>query len=115
MSLAFACTRFHATPVVERALLQGTWRLDNHASNVHYHSFTQTIEQTAARVTVRQRCVRNGTARWQNGSLALALHGPGAHSETVVASVRGNRLVCEGNSDGKRYHAEFERIDRSLP
>jgi len=142
--LAFACTRFHATPVVERALLRGTWRLDNAASDfrslrpTRYDSFTQTIEQTSARVTVHQRRVVNGnsqaiqwsvvtdgrerevggmpeksgTARWQNGSLALALHGPGAHTETAVAFIRGDRLVCEGNSDGKSYHAEFERINR---
>jgi Zn-dependent protease with chaperone function len=100
-----------------------------------YDAFTQTIAHDGVRIVVRQNRVtggrstaltwsvitdgrerpvsgipnRVGTASWSAGQLRMALHGPGAHRENVVAFVRGGRLLIDGQTERGRYHTEFVR------
>jgi hypothetical protein len=102
-----------------------------------YEKFTQTIEQGPTRVAVRQLRVANGRARqvawsvitdgvrrpvtgitsaqgsatWRSGTLEVNLTGPGAHRENATAFVRGERLICDGETEQGRFHAEFQRVD----
>jgi len=103
-----------------------------------YDAFTQTIEQGRTRIAVKQRRVvggrafdvawsaitdgvtrpvtgvpaARGRATWKNGRLMLAIAGPGAHREVTTVFIRGGRLVVDGAVNrGRRYHAEFRRID----
>ena len=52
-----------------------------------------------------------GSAVWRDGRLSLRLAGPGAHRENATVSVRGDRLICDGDTERGPYHAEFRRID----
>lgn len=100
-----------------------------------FDSFTQTITHTNQGISVQQRRVAAGrtvnvqwsvitdgrthplpdeknavgTASWDAGRLRLTMQGPGAHRETVIASVRGDRLICDGKTERGTYHAEFVR------
>ena len=100
-----------------------------------YDAFTQTIEHDGERIVVRQNRVTGGrsmaltwsvitdgrerpisgipnavgTAWWEDGQLRMARRGPSAHHENVVASVRGGRLVIDGQTERGRYHTEFVR------
>ena len=102
-----------------------------------YDAFTQSIAQDARGLSVRQHRVANGRAEdhawsvitdgkwrafdglrnangratWQNGRLSLCLKGPGAHTESVEARIRGGRLICDGDTERGHYHAVFERED----
>ena len=100
-----------------------------------YDEFTQSIAQGRNRIVVQQHRVVQGRvenvqwsvvtdgvqrpiegiphalgrAMFAGGTLTLAVAGPNAHRETVIASVRSDRLICDGATEVGRYHAEFAR------
>lgn len=134
--VAAACTRVNVSPAIAHATLCGRWSLVK-MSPGRYDAFVQTIEQGPTRIAVRQHRVKDGrtldlqwsvvadgvtrpvggiratvgSATWKDGSLHVRMTGPGAHRESAQAFIRDGRLICDGESERGRYHAEFERID----
>jgi hypothetical protein len=141
LATAAACSRVDVAPAVEQATLCGRWALIPEATHLNatgpaYDAFVQTIEHGPTRIRVQQqRTVRGNTKRvtwsvitdgvtrpfdgervrgaatWRDGKLQMQLAGPGAHREKATVFLHGGRLVCDGETERGRYHAEFRRID----
>jgi hypothetical protein len=136
--IAAACTRFDAAPEIERAAFSGHWTLVSVQPTQRrtFDTFTQTISQGPRHLSFHQRRTLKGrtrTVRWtvitdgkvhpiegirgvrgsaswqEDGTLRLRLLEPGMR-ENVTAVVRNDRLICDGETERGKYHAEFRRI-----
>ncbi|MFL6246422.1 MAG: hypothetical protein ACJ74H_10390, partial [Thermoanaerobaculia bacterium] len=130
-----ACTRFDAAPEIEKAAFSGRWSLVSSQPHI-YDAFTQTISQGPQSVSFHQRRTAKGrtqtvtwtvitdgkvrpvagirgvrgSAAWdEDGTLRLRLVDP-ANRENATAVVRNGRLICDGQTEHGRYHAEFQRV-----
>jgi hypothetical protein len=137
--VAGACTRFDAAPDIERGTFSGHWSLVSVRPTQPrgFDTFTQTISQGPRHLSFHQRRTWKGRTRtvtwtvitdgkvhpiegirgvrgsaaWQeDGTLRLRLVEPGMR-ENVTAVVRNDRLICDGETERGRYHAEFRRIE----